>query len=87
MATAKEIVEALRCYSVKDACKKLDCPYYSRASEEQQREFCRVAKVNPQKVSDKFWDYCDAKRIFMDAADLIEELTGMKEPPAVTIIS
>lgn len=88
MATAKEIVEALRCSSSTDAaCKKRGCPYYSQASRDQQKEFFEHSKVNPKKIPDDFWDECDVDRISMDAAELIEELTGMKEPSTVTIIS
>lgn len=78
--SAKEIVEALRCSSSTDAaCKKADCPYYSRVPKEQRREFCRSAKVNPKKISDEFWDDCDCERIAMDAAEMIEELAGILE--------
>lgn len=88
MESAKDIVEALRCSSSTDAaCKKADCPYYSRVPKEQRREFCRSAKVNPKKISDEFWDDCDCERIAMDAAELIEELAGMKELVRVNPLS
>lgn len=88
MESAKDIVEALRCTSSTDsACKKWDCPYYSRVPKEQQREFFRNSKVNPKKISDEFWDDCDVDRISADAADLIEELAGMKELSQVNPLS
>lgn len=80
MATAKEIVEALRCSSSTDAaCKKRGCPYYSRVPRDQQKKFFEHSKVNPKKISDEFWDDCDVDRISMDAAELIEELAGILE--------
>lgn len=54
-------------------------PLLFRVPEEQQREFCKRARVRPEKVHDEFWDECDADRILTDAADMIEELTGVDE--------
>lgn len=88
MEDAKAIIDALRCSSSTDAgCRKRECPYYSRTPKEQQREFFRNSKVDPKRISDAFWDDCDVDRISKDAAELIEELTGMKEPSSVRVIS
>lgn len=76
MASNEEIVFALRCTaSVGSVCRKGDCPYYSRMSLQKQREYCRKVKLNSDKVTDEFWDDCDADQICLDAADLIEGLT------------
>lgn len=76
MASVDEIVLALRCTaSAESVCRKWECPYYSRMSKQQQREYCRKVRLNPDKVTDEFWDDCDADQICLDAADLIEGLT------------
>ena len=49
--------------------------------------FSKSAKVNPKKISDEFWDDCDCERIDMDAAELIEELAGIKELVQVNPLS
>lgn len=72
---AKILMEALRCSaSAEAACKKEACPYYSQVSAVAREEFCKETKLDMQQVPEDFWCYCDAERIAMEAASMIEEL-------------
>ena len=73
----KEIIHALRCSSSTGVAKcKKNCPYFRRASEEEINEFLTRHDLKREDFGDDFWDGCNCDKIAMDAADLIEKLTG-----------